>query len=247
MGFCIYEFLNPKAGIRLNPCLSSASVNRGVEAMHLGNDPNRAKTAFILHDSNVYNKMQSGYGKRPTSRGERRQQSSNFNLSTGMTYMQYKVIKRKRPIWPWILLSLVLVALLSRVFPDNAIPASAPSPSLQIAAAPTTVSQVTMATTTSINITPSPVRYLTPSPSPSPAATPVTVLGKGMRGNNVKALQEKLIDLGYLKEGQADGVYGRGTEKAVEAFQGKNGLYSDGVAGEKTLTLLYSGNAKKKD
>jgi murein L,D-transpeptidase YcbB/YkuD len=41
-------------------------------------------------------------------------------------------------------------------------------------------------------------------------------------------------------------VYGRDTLKAVESFQLKNDLKADGVAGEKTLALLYSGNAKKK-
>lgn len=52
-----------------------------------------------------------------------------------------------------------------------------------------------------------------------PPATPVSVLGRGGKNDEVKALQEKLIELGYFKEGQADSVFGRDTEKAVEAFQ----------------------------
>ena len=39
--------------------------------------------------------------------------------------------------------------------------------------------------------------------------------------------------------GTADGVFGTNTENAVRKFQRKNGLVVDGVAGEKTLKLLY--------
>lgn len=41
---------------------------------------------------------------------------------------------------------------------------------------------------------------------------------KGSRGERVKALQNRLIDLGLLT-GAADGVFGSRTEKAVVAFQ----------------------------
>lgn len=67
-----------------------------------------------------------------------------------------------------------------------------------------------------------------------------------MKGDEVKALQEKLMALDYLEDGNADGIFGRDTQKAVKEFQEKNGLEADGVAGEKTLTVLYGGNAKKK-
>lgn len=77
---------------------------------------------------------------------------------------------------------------------------------------------------------------------PTPAMTPnkrYSNLKQGSRGDNVKKLQLKLIELGYLAEGSADGVYGGNTRKAVVKFQQVNGLGSDGVAGEKTQTWLF--------
>ena len=65
-----------------------------------------------------------------------------------------------------------------------------------------------------------------------------TTLRPGMRGEEVAKMQQALIDLGYLK-GAADGIYGTKTENAVRKFQKENGLKPDGLAGVKTLTLLY--------
>ena len=61
----------------------------------------------------------------------------------------------------------------------------------------------------------------------------------GMKGDEVAQLQNALIKQGYLK-GSADGVYGPNTEKAVRNFQNENGLFVDGVAGNKTQSVLYS-------
>ena len=66
-----------------------------------------------------------------------------------------------------------------------------------------------------------------------------TTLGHGMRGEEVKELQQALITLGYLK-GTADGIYGNKTENAVRAFQRKNKLSADGLAGVKTKELIFS-------
>lgn len=65
------------------------------------------------------------------------------------------------------------------------------------------------------------------------------------RGLPVEKLQKALKDLGYYT-GNVDGVYGRGTKTAVIAFQKANQLRTDGVAGAKTLALLYGGAALKK-
>ncbi len=62
----------------------------------------------------------------------------------------------------------------------------------------------------------------------------------GDKGSDVKALQKSLKNLGYYK-GSIDGIYGSGTEKAVRAFQKKNNLTQDGVAGNKTLSALENG------
>ena len=71
---------------------------------------------------------------------------------------------------------------------------------------------------------------------PALALDPST-LYNGSTGEEVKALQQKLIDLGYL-EGTADGIFGNKTEKAVRRFQWKNGMTADGLAGKRTLAAL---------
>ncbi len=95
-----------------------------------------------------------------------------------------------------------------------------------------------------ITPSPSPTPYVTPTPTPTPVPS-YTLLKQGMNGNEVKSMQGMLIDLGYLALGKDDGDFGNGTKEAVRAFQKVNSLDADGVAGEKTLTLLYSGTAKE--
>ena len=64
----------------------------------------------------------------------------------------------------------------------------------------------------------------------------------GMTGNDVYALQERLIELNYLS-GVADGVFGTETQTALIAFQKNNGLTADGTAGASTLKKI-SGSCK---
>ena len=71
-----------------------------------------------------------------------------------------------------------------------------------------------------------------------------TTLRKGSKGDAVKKLQKRLKELGYLT-GSADGVYGDDTVKAVKAFQKRNALTQDGVAGPKTQKAIYASSAKK--
>ncbi len=66
-----------------------------------------------------------------------------------------------------------------------------------------------------------------------------TTLYNGCRGEAVRSMQQALISLGYLA-GSADGIFGNMTENAVRAFQQACGLTSDGLAGVKTLDILYS-------
>lgn len=85
----------------------------------------------------------------------------------------------------------------------------------------------------------------TPTPTPkdskaTPTPTPASgTLKVGSKGTDVKELQNKLIELGYL-DGKADGVYGSKTAEAVKAFQKASKLTADGVAGVKTLNSLKS-------
>ncbi|MBQ7826240.1 MAG: D-alanyl-D-alanine carboxypeptidase family protein [Clostridia bacterium] len=89
---------------------------------------------------------------------------------------------------------------------------------------------------------PTPTPIATPSPIPTPSPVTYTTLKKGTNGPSVVRMQEALIALGYL-DGSADGDFGSGTQRAVVQFQAVNGLSADGIAGSKTLSLLYSGNA----
>ena len=59
-----------------------------------------------------------------------------------------------------------------------------------------------------------------------------------MHGPDVQEMQTLLIEKGFLT-GEADGAFGKETEKAVKAFQKANGLKADGLAGSKTLDKLY--------
>lgn len=61
----------------------------------------------------------------------------------------------------------------------------------------------------------------------------------GMTGNDVYALQQRLIELRYLT-GVADGVFGEETRNALIDFQQNNGLTADGKAGATTLRKLAS-------
>ena len=79
------------------------------------------------------------------------------------------------------------------------------------------------------------------------ASTPfmqTAVLKQGASGGQVKELQRRLKDWGYYK-GAVDGIYGKGTVEAVKAFQRKNGLTADGVAGIETYKALGMNDSVK--
>ncbi len=84
-----------------------------------------------------------------------------------------------------------------------------------------------------VKITPAPVPTITPN------MKAYHNLAMGAKGKEVRKLQEKLIEMGYLEEGSADGAYGRKTYNAVKKFQHYNGLTADGIAGRKTQTNLF--------
>ena len=71
-------------------------------------------------------------------------------------------------------------------------------------------------------------------------------LRKGDSGDEVKALQERLNELGY-NCGDADGKFGTKTVTAVKAFQKANGLDADGVVGRKTWAALDEAKPPKQD
>lgn len=82
----------------------------------------------------------------------------------------------------------------------------------------------------------------TPTPTPKPEATPSRTLRYGSSGDDVKLLQARLIELGYMA-GIPSGSFGTTTQSAVKAFQKANSLTADGVAGSKTYKKLFSAAA----
>ncbi len=73
-----------------------------------------------------------------------------------------------------------------------------------------------------------------------------SAIKEGQSGDDVKQIQQRLIELGYLT-GSADGKFGAGTEEAVKAFQRKAGPTADGIVGSGTLSALNASNAPKAD
>jgi N-acetylmuramoyl-L-alanine amidase len=72
----------------------------------------------------------------------------------------------------------------------------------------------------------------------SKADSSVQTLSKyGSSGTEVQEIQTRLKKWGYYG-GDLDGIYGTQTKKAVTAFQKKNGLAADGIAGPATLAKL---------
>ena len=87
----------------------------------------------------------------------------------------------------------------------------------------------------------------TPEPTDPPKLSAAELQAQGIlvvgaKGEEVKKLQQRLKDLGYLS-GKVDGLFGGGTKRAVIAFQRRNGLETDGSAGPETLAKLYSDDA----
>ena len=71
-------------------------------------------------------------------------------------------------------------------------------------------------------------------------------LKKEDQNANVKAMQQRLYDLGYITESDnVTGYYGDVSAKAVEAFQKNSKLEETGAADNKTLTALFMDNAPK--
>ena len=90
---------------------------------------------------------------------------------------------------------------------------------------------------------------VTPTPTPVPTLSPeedaggYQILQKGDSGDAVIALQEAMIELGFLS-GTADGKFGAGTERAVISFQVKNEYPATGIMDANIQAFLFSGQVK---
>ncbi len=68
-------------------------------------------------------------------------------------------------------------------------------------------------------------------------------MGQGSKGENVTKLQG-LLSEAKVYDGRETGAYDKRTRAAVLAFQAASGISQDGVAGQRTLMLLYRTNAR---
>ncbi len=60
-----------------------------------------------------------------------------------------------------------------------------------------------------------------------------------MNGDDVMQLQERLIDLGYLEDGENDGYFGPKSEKKLKNWQADNGFTQDGIMSETVFNALF--------
>lgn len=67
---------------------------------------------------------------------------------------------------------------------------------------------------------------------------------RGQEGNGVVTIQKRLKELGYFTA-SATGYFGSATEAAVKKFQSRNSLSSNGICDQKTISVMFSANAKK--
>lgn len=91
----------------------------------------------------------------------------------------------------------------------------------------------------------------TPTPVPTPTPTPDPTLKRGIEREEVADLQLRLMELGFMDQDEPTQKFGPATENAVRLFQRQVNftdtidvtLEEDGIAGEKTLALIYSDSA----
>lgn len=137
---------------------------------------------------------------------------------------------RKKPNMKVILIAvgvLLAIGLISSIGGKKEEPAASATQFIQPTLAPTVEPMPTAAIITS-----------KPTKTPTAAPTDIPTLSKGSTGSAVRELQQRLIDLGYLK-GKADGDYGAKTVQAVKDYQVVHNLTEDGVAGPKTITAIF--------
>lgn len=92
--------------------------------------------------------------------------------------------------------------------------------------------------------TPSPTIYATPTVEPTPSPTIEVLIEKGAEGEDVLALQKRLMELGYLAIDEPTSYFGNATKAAVKLFQRQHDLQQDGICGEETMNLIYTEEAK---
>lgn len=76
---------------------------------------------------------------------------------------------------------------------------------------------------------------------PTPVPDNPEPLRRGMEGDTITALQNRLNELGYMDT--VTGFFGGTTEQAVTEFQADNGMQADGIVGSQTWLRLFAADA----
>ena len=92
--------------------------------------------------------------------------------------------------------------------------------------------------------TPVPTIEATATPEPTPSPTPEVRIEKGAEGEDVMALQKRLMELGYLAIDEPTSYFGNATKAAVKLFQRQHELQQDGICGAETISMIYAEDAK---
>jgi peptidoglycan hydrolase-like protein with peptidoglycan-binding domain len=76
------------------------------------------------------------------------------------------------------------------------------------------------------------------APASTGSAGSLEGLGRGSRGEAVRMVQQRLIDVGFPIRGGADGYFGAATEDAIRDFQGAQGYQVTGRTNRATIKAL---------
>jgi peptidoglycan hydrolase-like protein with peptidoglycan-binding domain len=98
----------------------------------------------------------------------------------------------------------------------------------------------TLAAQATPSATPKP---FTPPPSETPEARLLELQSPPLSGEDVEALQNRLLELGYAEVGWSDGIFSVQTDAAVRHFQYRNQLPVNGKLDEGTQSALASDQA----
>ncbi len=89
---------------------------------------------------------------------------------------------------------------------------------------------------------PAPAPYPSPSApgTPTPDPSPEPDLREGMDSEDVRVLQQRLMELGYIDIDEPTAHFGPATDFALQLFQRQHGLQIDGIFGGETKRVLFS-------
>jgi hypothetical protein len=112
---------------------------------------------------------------------------------------------------------------------------------------PSATQQAATTPSTTVAVTPTGWAHNATAIAPTPgAADRVLALQEPrLEGEDVRTVQQHLLDLDYSQIGTVDGVFGPQTDAAVRAFQQTNRLHVDGVVRPQTRARLLSGEATR--